>query len=296
MLISLGVAFLPRHKEKQLKKTDEVLVKLDNMFQFTIDHPTRIEWIKNAILCCSYKEGDQWSAAEKAELKKRHQPPTVNNQVKVTIDRMVGQFVKNETRVGYRGRSGPEDVAAAETLTDIYLYIKQNNGLGFEERDQAEDGFTCGFGVMEAYISYDDMFQPEIILRAGDPLSTLFDPHSKRYDWNEDAAFVGRYKWLDVDEAKELYPSKAGQIATMFSNKSNTPLDGSDAIKNDNYIDEKKKRIRIVEMWYKVKEKKSIIVFDDPTLKTIPSDRFTTEKRKELDDSDSDYREIDRSE
>ena len=61
--------------------------KLDGYFRSALDHPTWSAWRKHARDCFAYKEGDQWTAAEVKELEKRGQPATVNNQVKVTLDR-----------------------------------------------------------------------------------------------------------------------------------------------------------------------------------------------------------------
>ena len=214
----------------------EIAVKLDEMFVEAIDHPTWVSWRENAVKCFKYKEGDQWTTAEKAELAKRNQPDTVNNQVKVTVDRMVGQFVKQRTRIGYRGRNAKQDDPTANTLNDIYLFIKQNKALEFEERDMAEDGFTCGFGVLETYISYDDLFFPEIKIRAEDPFNIHPDPNSRRYNWNEDAEFICRSKWIDVDNAKEMYPAKANDIGAWTSNNEQGLLGEVDDFKNNNYV------------------------------------------------------------
>ena len=61
------------------------------------DHPSWQEW-RTLIAPKSYRcrERDQWTAAERKILKKRHQPETVNSQVSVTINRVVGKFVKQK--------------------------------------------------------------------------------------------------------------------------------------------------------------------------------------------------------
>ncbi|HXV84422.1 MAG TPA: hypothetical protein VEG60_31625 [Candidatus Binatia bacterium] len=78
----------------------------------------------------------------------------------------------------------------------VLLFIRQINGLEFEERDQVDEGFTGGFGVLECGVTWDYTFQPEIKITNEDPFDIFPDPYSRRYGWNEDAKFVCRVKSL----------------------------------------------------------------------------------------------------
>jgi hypothetical protein len=77
------------------KQEKKLVVKLEERFNSALDHPPWHEW-RSVIApkCYRYREGDQWTSRDRAILKKRHQPETVNNQVSVTINRLVGQFVR----------------------------------------------------------------------------------------------------------------------------------------------------------------------------------------------------------
>jgi hypothetical protein len=77
------------------KEERELVTKLEDMFQSSLEHPSWREWRSTiAPTCFRYREGDQWTAAERATLKKRRQPEISSNQVSVTINRLVGQFLK----------------------------------------------------------------------------------------------------------------------------------------------------------------------------------------------------------
>ena len=139
------------------KEERELVTKLEDMFQAAVEHPSWQEWRSTiAPKCFRYREGDQWTAAERATLKKRHQPEIINNQVSVTINRLVGQFVKQKVRIRYQGRNPKTDDLGAAALSDIMLFIRQVNGLEFEERDQIEEGFTSGFGCLELGVTWND--------------------------------------------------------------------------------------------------------------------------------------------
>lgn len=179
------------------------------MFHSALEHPAWQEWRSTiAPKCYRYREGDQWTASERKTLKKRRQPETVNNQVSVTINRLVGQFVRQKYRIRYQGRNAEQDQLGAEVLSDIMLFIRQINGLEFEERDQVDEGFTGDFGVLECGVTWDDTFQPEIRITNEDPFDIFPDPYSRRYDWNEDAKFVCGVKslraWCPFDVAQDM--------------------------------------------------------------------------------------------
>lgn len=297
-------------KNLSTKDRTELLTKLDNYFRSALDHPTWVSWRKNALKCFQYKEGDQWTKEELAILKERKQPPTVNNQISVTIERMVGQFVKQKVRIAYRGRNDPQDKPVAEALSDTLLFIRQNNSLEFEEREMADDGFTAGFGVLETEVTFDDTFQPQIIICHRNPFEIYPDPYSRRYDWNEDANFICDAKWTDLDEAVEKFPAHAKELRQIIGTTSPT-LTGDmgssaavDAFKKENYVDDKTNRLRLVRCQYKIKEKESICLFGDGTVvnkgKLTLTEPDGTERqitKKQLEDlkaSGIKYRELDR--
>ncbi len=156
------------------KEERELVTKLEDMFQSAVEHPSWQEWRSTiAPKCFRYREGDQWTAAERATLKKRHQPEITNNQVAVTINRLVGQFVKQKVRTRWQGRNDKTDKLGADALSDIFLFIRQVNSLEFEERDQVEEGFTSGFGCLEVGVTWNDAYEQEITITNKDALDIL---------------------------------------------------------------------------------------------------------------------------
>lgn len=264
------------------RNDQQILIKLDRYFTSAVDHPTWVSWRKHALQCYAYKEAGgvdgegQWTKAELAELKRRSQPPTQNNQVKVTLDRMLGQFVRQGLRLGVVGRNAPQDEQVAQVLTDVFLYIRQSTRQDYEERETADAGFTCGFGVLETFVTFDDLLQPEIKIRAVSPFEIFPDPYSRRYDWNEDAQFICRAKWLDFDEASELYPDHALELRGLAASQFGGGLLGSEGFRNENYVDMdehgRPRRVRIVECWHKGRKRESIPMADGgPTIERVTS-------------------------
>lgn len=244
-------------------KEAELVIKLDNFFQSSLEHPAWVNWRKNAQKAFEYKEGKQWSSMEEAELTKRKQPATVNNQVAVMLDWMAGKFVQNRTRIAYRGRN-PEDDKLAEIYSKLFLHAAQQNDLQFEKKDMASDGFCGGFGCLETFVDFNDALQPQIRINHEDCFNIFPDPYSKKYDWNIDANFICRAKWMELDEAKELWSKKKKELDFLVGiNPEEASAGGNSDFRKENYIDFKYKRVRPVEVWYKVKKKEVKLLTPD---------------------------------
>lgn len=250
-------------KSKISKKDEKEIVDLLNeYFEQALDDPAWVEARKEMVQCFDYKENRQWTKSELAELAERGQPPTINNQVKVTIDRIVGQFVQAKSKTVYKPRNQPFDINKANTMSDIYTYIRQRSGLEFEERDVVEDGATGGFGVFEVCINDDDPMDKEVLVKAEDCFNIFPDPKSRRYDWNDDARYICRGKWVDVAYAKELYPHKKREIGALMG-AGQTQLANVDELRQERYVDYKRNRIRLVEVQYKKFVNATKYVFSD---------------------------------
>ena len=249
----------------KIKADKKLLDKLDKWFRYSIDHPSWKKAKENMIKCHQYKEGDQYTPAELAELEERGQPPTVNNQIAVTVNKLIGDMTDRTSRTGFRGRNEPADAEVANSLTDIFLYIRQANALEFEEVDMADNGFTGGFGVLEVYVTFNDLYQPTFRIRAEDELIVFPDPDSRRYDWNEDARFIFRAKWFDQDELEEMHPTAKGVPANEAGASSDTGiLNALDQFRNEYYFDEKRKKVRVIDCEYRVLDKEEIYFISDP--------------------------------
>lgn len=260
------------------EEKSKLVDKLDKMFTYAADNPSWIRGRNAMIKCFQYREGEQWTAAEKAELEKRHQPDTVNNQISVVVNRLVGDLVNQKFRVGFVGRNQEPDEGLGNALSDLLMHVRQSNDLEFEERDMAEDGFTGGMGVLDMSISFDDMDQPEIKVRNEDPLIVFPDPDSRRYDWNEDARFVARAKWWSIDEAAETYPQaekdlrSAVGVGAQGDGSSSGQLGNVDAFKGERYVDKDNERIRLIEVQYKKYERERVLLLSDGTSHPLPEE------------------------
>ncbi len=269
--------------EKSLSDKDqrELVQKLDCMFNYALMHPSWKAGRSKMVQCFKYREGEQWTTAEKAALEERHQPDTVNNQIAVVVNKLVGDVVNQRVRLGYRGRNEKLDQAEADLLSDIFLFIRQSNDLEFEERDMADDGFTAGMGVLDVSVTFDELAQPFIKIRHEDPLIVFPDPDSRRYDWNEDGKFVARANWWKIEDAVEAYPQAEQGLKRVMGSSQVTgddtgagQLSEVDHFTGQDYVDKDSERIRVIEVQYKKKEREQLVIFSDGR----PSKVFTEKK------------------
>ena len=260
------------------EEKSKLVDKLDKMFSYAADNPSWIRGRNAMIKCFQYREGEQWTEDEKKELEDRHQPDTVNNQISVVVNRLVGDLVNQKFRVGFVGRNQEPDEGLGNVLSDLLMHVRQSNDLEFEERDMAEDGFTGGMGVLDVSVTFDDMDQPEIKVRNEDPLIVFPDPDSRRYDWNEDARFVARAKWWSLDEACETYPQaesylkSAGGLSPHGDNSNSAQISNVDHFKGERYVDEDNQRIRLIEVQYKKLEREQVMLLSDGTSHAMPEE------------------------
>lgn len=238
--------------------------KLDKFFRYAVEHPSWTEAKKRMIKCFEYTEGDQYTKAELDELKDRGQPAIVNNQCAVTINKLMGDLVANGFRIAYKPRNAAPDTELANLLSDLNLYTRQRNTLDHEETDMASDGFTGGFGCLDVYVEFDDLNQPEIRIQHEDALCVYPDPDSRKYDWNEDAKFIARAKWVDAEYADELYPNQGLKDYNPDSLGTSSVDNSVDTFIAANYVDQKKKKIRLVDIEWKVPERQTLVILDDP--------------------------------
>ena len=235
----------------------KILTILDNNFQSALEHPTWTNFAKNSVLDFEFREGNQWTKSDKAEVEERGQSAVVENEIHPIVNSIIGQYKKIKIRIKVLGRNLGEDEKEADSLDDVIDAVQQQAGYEFAEGDMFEDGTICGMGVIEVKIDFDEVFDPIIKIDSEDVLNMFPDPYSRNYDWNKDAEHVSRAKWVPLKTAQQLYPGKSKELAGI------TNLDpvNNDAtnFKKDNYFDDKTQRVRLVEQEYKIKEKKIML-------------------------------------
>jgi hypothetical protein len=230
----------------------DLYTKLFEWFNLTIEHPSFKNFQKNAIISFNFYEGNQLSDTEIQELNNRKQPVIVENRIRPKIRKLLGQYRSQKMKIVYRGRNiEPHpftDEDESDVLNKIVLHIQQRSGYEFVESDMVFDGFIAGFGVLEVYNAKNELFEKEIIITQEDCLNVFPDPYSRLYDWNRDARFIHRAKWVDEKQFKKLWPDANIDAAI---NVNPALHDEVSDFKGDNYYDQRSRRIRVIETEFK---------------------------------------------
>lgn len=191
-----------------------------------------------------YFDGNQFSEAEKAALKKRKQPITPENLIKPKVEGMCGLERQGRTdpKAYPRTQQHDQDASAA---TDALRYVADDQDINVKKSRVFENMLIEGFGGVEVSVAkVKGQIDPKVTRIAWERL--YYDPHSCEADFG-DAMFMGYVTWMDVGKAKRKWPHAEQIIDSTMSSPYSTG--GSEAFGDRpswaSWADSKRKRIRI---------------------------------------------------
>lgn len=195
--------------------------------------------------------GAQMTWTQLEVLRKRRQPPMTWNRINRKINGVVGLVS--------RGRSDPKVLprrpdmeSNVELANQALLYVLDETGFrlttdGWCLLQCAIEGI-CGVQIV---LSQGDKGDPDISLPwvIGDEF--FYDPKSYKADFS-DARYLGISKWVDVNEAIEMFSDKAELLNGLVEGDSDMTTNSD---REYRWIITATRRIRLVEHWYKYKNK-----------------------------------------
>jgi len=184
----------------------------------------------------------QWSDAELAVLKKRKQASVVFDYIGEQVDYLLGVERDNraDPKVYPRTMKHSE---AADAATDALRYACDNADFPQTSSECFED-LICP-GTEAAIVEVEEVRGGyEIAVRHIPWDRFYYDPHSRRRDF-KDAAYMGIVVWLDMEDAVKMYGAKARGADGKFSS-----LMGESEDKPENWVDEKRKRVKVCQHYY----------------------------------------------
>lgn len=263
----------------------DVVRRIVRMHAEAVSHPVWRAYREDACKAYRYREGDQWAPEEIAELEQRGQPVTTRNEIKSIIDRVHGQFIQTYATTTFLGRNTPSDDPTAAVLADLGRHTDQQSGYEFVEGEITKDTLTAGVGWLEIDITENALGEPMIYEGWEDPLSIFPDPYFRKQDLT-DMKFIGRSKWLDLEDAIALVPDKEAQLRSIVYGHG-YELDQSygidPAVLNTPsyvFVDAERERVRPVEMWYRRKVKQYRVFTPDGSV--VVTDPLSAKERRDL--------------
>ena len=195
-----------------------------------------------------YKDGYQWSSAEREALKARGQPEITINKIADKVELMCGLERKSRTDPKAFARN-PVDEDKANAATQGLRYISDDNNFPLIRSDVYESLMVEGAGGADLALEDDGQGGANITITQV-PFDRLFwDPHSRRLDFS-DARYKGIVIWMDRDQAYETWPNAEDLISDTFATQTGSYADRPHDIV---WCDSKRERVRIVQMHWQEK-------------------------------------------
>lgn len=194
-----------------------------------------------------YYHCDQWTSDEIAKLNARKQPVVTSNRIVRKIDAIVGLTERLRQDPKAYART-PQHQAGADLSTAVLRYCLDANDWKSKSARIARMAAIDGLAGIEYDIELGDDQDPDLALHIVYGDTFFYDPRSFDEGFT-DARYVGIAKWIDVEQAKELVPSKADEIDDLIELGSDLTT-AADADREKIWINTNEKRVRLVDHWY----------------------------------------------
>ncbi len=193
-----------------------------------------------------YYDGKQWTDAETQALEKRGQPVVTFNRIQRKVNYLKGMETQSRKDPKAFPRT-PGDDGSAQAVTDALRYVCDDQDWDAKRSDAYEGIIVEGTGaIMIGASQTKDGIDPALFQIPWDRY--FADPYSRRVDFS-DATYQGIVTWMDVEEAKAKFPGREDVIGdTWLMAKDSQTYD--DRPKTNMWADYKRKRVRVVEIYY----------------------------------------------
>lgn len=215
------------------------------------------EWRKEAREAYEFRDGDQWTADDKAALEEMNRPCVTFNRVAPIIDSVTGYEINNRRETRYIPRT-LDDRESNALFTDAAAWVRDGCDAEDEETDAYNDAITVGMGWIETRVDYDEDADGKILIERVPPLEMRWDPSARKNNL-ADANWVMREKWVDIEELKDEYPD-ADIVPAADTEHDTEWTDEHDASRawqyrdNQNWYDPKSGKALLIQYQYREKE------------------------------------------
>lgn len=199
-----------------------------------------------------YRHGAQWTVSQVEVFNKRKQPVVTYNRIGRKIDAIVGVMEKlKQDPKAYPRNPRQTDEMGAELATAAVRYVVESDLRESHFPFAIENGAVDGIGGIEMMLIQGDKGDRDIGFALVKTDSFFYDPRS--YDHNfDDARYMGQGKWLDIEDARALAPTKEIADKVRASMGSGSELSANPERERRWFdVDPMHKRVRVVDIWYK---------------------------------------------
>lgn len=194
-----------------------------------------------------YYHGDQWTKEEIETLRRRRQPVVTSNRVVRKIDAIVGLVERLRQDPKGFPRTPVQD-EGAELATATIRYVLDSSDWKSKSSRIARHCAIDGISGVEYDLVPGDEGDPSLELHIVYGDGFFYDPRSFDEGFT-DARFLGVAKWVDADQAKEMFPDKSTEIDSLMEGGSDLTT-VADADRERNWINTNEKKLRLADHWY----------------------------------------------
>ena len=187
----------PEHKLDSIENIN-LLAKINNWYEYEwqTQAPNRYQMM----LDCDYYDSMQWTQEDAQVLMERGQAPLVFNEIKPTIDWMIG--TERRARIDYKVLPRKKDKEAAddaENKTQLLKYLSDVNKEHFHRSQVFESSVKAGVGWFEIGVKGDPT-EELLYVRNEDWRNIVYDSNGVEMD-GSDMRYQFRSRYLDTDIA-----------------------------------------------------------------------------------------------
>lgn len=164
-------------------------------------------WQNTAKEDFAFRDGYQWTSAEKQILEEEMRPILTMNLTKSSCDLIMG--MNEDNKMQFRAAPAePTDGFLAEVLNDILAWVNERFDFDEEEDGALESAVICGRGYVGIdFLPDPDKFGEIVLQEINIPVHEIhFDPSSRRHKL-EDASYIVWDRWLTRHDFQMRWPS-----------------------------------------------------------------------------------------
>jgi hypothetical protein len=239
-----------------------------------------------------FYDGLQWSDEDAQALMERGQAPLVYNQIKPTINWMLG----TERRTRIDGKVLPReegDEEAAEVKTKLLKYLSDVNRTEFARSQAFRSQIIAGLGWMEDCINPDPTAEL-LATRFVDWKQVYHDSNATELDLS-DGRYIFRWSWVDLDQAIAMCPEYKETLEAAAIDETQLGADEDDVwymgsrVNNSSSGDYAgasrrgmgggmvncgRERVKLIECWYTMPASRKVVRSMDPEAKHLDGETF----------------------
>lgn len=207
----------PKHTKPDSQEGRDLHAKLKSWFEQ--EHQRQAVNRFQMALDAEYYDGVQWRPDEAAAIRRRGQNPIVFNEVKPTIDWLIGTERRTRTdfKVLARNSQAKEAEEDAQIKTKLLKYLDDVNRRAFNRSQSFDDAVKPGMGWIEVGISQDPEDEP-IYHRHESWVNMLHDSIGTTKPDLSDSRYLFRFKEVDLDVAEAVFDDQKDALLRAATN------------------------------------------------------------------------------